>query len=146
MPRLLSALLLAALCGPAAADTIYKYVDADGHVTFTNVPRPGAKVLMLSPNGSSSRPRKKNASAGTSSDNAGIPAIDPGTQKQRDVGRRRILENELANERKALAQARTALQDAQQKTGTRPEQLQRFRDEVTDRERNIDALNKELGG
>ncbi|MFC3533486.1 DUF4124 domain-containing protein [Vogesella facilis] len=147
MPRHLTALLLAAFCGATHADTIYKFVDQDGHVTFTNVPRPGARAIMVSPNGGATPagPRKK-TSLSQPADNGNTPSIAPGVQKQRDAGRRRILETELANEHKALLLARTALTEAQQKAGSKPEQLQRLRDEVTDRERNIDALTRELGG
>ncbi len=147
MPRIVTALLLATLAAPACADAIYKYVDADGHVTFTNVPRAGAKLIMQSPGGGSSpaNPRKKASISQPQADSGGIPSIDSGTQKQRDQGRRRILETELANEHKALLIARGSLLEAQQKTGSKPEQLQRLRDEITDRERNISALKRELG-
>jgi len=147
MPRIVTSLLLASLAMPACADAIYKHVDADGHVTFTNVPRPGAKLIMLSPGSSApASPRKKTSISQPQADSGGIPSIDSSTQKQRDQGRRRILETELANEHKALLVARSTLQEAQQKTGSKPEQLQRLRDEITDRERNISALKRELGG
>lgn len=148
MPRYLTALLLAACCGATQADTIYKFVDPDGHVTFTNVPKPGAKAIMVSPSApaANSSPRRKTAATQPAASAPGMPSIDAGTQRQRDAGRRRILETELANERQALATARSTLQDALHKTGQKPEQLQRLRDEVTDRERNIDALTRELGG
>ncbi|MFC3626828.1 DUF4124 domain-containing protein [Vogesella amnigena] len=147
MPRIVTALLLATLAAPACADAIYKYVDADGHVTFTNVPRAGAKLIMQSPGSGSSpaNPRKKTSISQPQADSGGIPSIDSGTQKQRDQGRRRILETELANEHKALLIARGSLLEAQQKAGSKPEQLQRLRDEITDRERNISALKRELG-
>ncbi|KMJ50936.1 hypothetical protein ACG97_15850, partial [Vogesella sp. EB] len=74
-----------------------------------------------------------------------IPSVDSGTQRQRDAGRRRILQTELDNEQRALGEARQSLQDAGKKAGTTPAQLQRLRDAVTDRERNIAALKQELG-
>ncbi|WP_174873927.1 DUF4124 domain-containing protein [Vogesella oryzae] len=148
MPRYLTALLLATCCTTANADTIYKFVDKDGHVTFTNVPRVGANAIMVSPNGTtpSTSPRRKAALESQPPAAPGMPSIDAGTQRQRDVSRRRILETELANEHKALLIARGALLDAQQKNSSKPEQLLRLRDEVTDRERNIEALKRELGG
>ena len=75
-----------------------------------------------------------------------MPSVDAGTQRNRDEGRRRILQTELDNEQKALAEARAALAEAKRKPGSAPALLQRLQDAVTDRERNISALNQELGG
>ncbi|GHD71831.1 DUF4124 domain-containing protein [Vogesella fluminis] len=147
MPRLLFALLL--LCSAATAASaaaIYKYVDKDGHVTFTDVPLRGAHAIQLTPATTAVRPatpRSRNPRA--DSGPAHIPPVDSGTQRQRDAGRRRILQTELDNEQRALGEARQSLQDAGKKAGTPPAQLQRLRDAVTDRERNIAALKQELG-
>lgn len=150
MRRTLFALLLCSL-PLAQASTIYRYVDKDGHVTFTNMPQPGAQAISITPvnpdsgtRGSitprSNAPRPRSPAA-----NVAVPSVDAGTQRNRDEGRRRILQTELDNERKALGEARTALSEARRKPGTATAQLQRLQDAVTDRERNIDALNKELG-
>lgn len=151
MRRTLFALLLCSL-PLAQASTIYRYVDKDGHVTFTNMPQPGAQAISITPvnpdsgtRGSitprSNAPRPRSPAA----NNVAVPSVDAGTQRNRDEGRRRILQTELDNERKALGEARTALSEARRKPGTATAQLQRLQDAVTDRERNIDALNKELG-
>ncbi len=150
MRRFLSLLLLCSL-PQAQASTIYRYVDKDGHVTFTNMPQPGAQAISITPanpNGGtrgSITPRSNTPRQRTPAANVAVPSVDAGTQRNRDEGRRRILQTELDNEQKALSEARTALSEARRKPGTAAAQLQRLQDAVTDRERNIDALNKELG-
>lgn len=150
MRCLLLTLLLGCSLLTANASTIYRYVDRDGHVTFTNLPLPGAQAIMVTPantdgsTGSTPTPRQSKPRSPAASIN--VPAIDAGTQRNRDEGRRRILQTELDNEQKALAEARQALAEARRKPGTPAPQLQRLQDAVTDRERNVGALNQELGG
>lgn len=150
MRRTLFILLLCSL-PPTQASTIYRYVDKDGHVTFTNMPQPGAHAISITPANpdggtrGSITPRSNATRPRPPAANVAVPSVDAGTQRNRDEGRRRILQTELDNEQKALSDARTALNEARRKPGTTPAQLQRLQDAVTDRERNIDALNKELG-
>lgn len=139
------------LCsGIVHADTIYKYVDKNGHVTFTNIPMRGAKAILRTPSsmdssdsqpappqGRADRPASSNASPGSQ--------IDSGTQRNRDDNRRRILQSELDNEKKALAQVQQELDEYRKKPGANLAQIQKLQDAVTDRERNITALNQELG-
>lgn len=152
MRRLLPSLLLACSLLPASASTIYRYVDKDGHVTFTNMPQPGAQAIIVTPanpdTGSrgSVTPRPGSSRSRQTAANVDVPSVDAGTQRNRDEGRRRILQSELDNEQKALAEARAALAEAKRKPGAAPAQLQRLQDAVTDRERNISALTQELGG
>ncbi|WP_293764047.1 DUF4124 domain-containing protein [uncultured Aquitalea sp.] len=142
----------------AHADTVYKIVDENGNVTFTNVP-PGkasnAKAMKL-PQLSTYNGKVKGASAAKSAASSspdGYPSVAPGTQRQRDDGRRKILEQELANERKALADAQKAYTDgAATRNGDETrnyqkylDRVQKLKDAVTDRQKNIDALTKELG-
>jgi hypothetical protein len=151
MHRLLLPLILCCSATQAAASTIYRYVDRDGHVTFTNMPQPGAQAITITPanpdtQGSitpRSPPRSRAASPAAA--NVNVPSVDAGTQRNRDEGRRRILQTELENEQKALGEAKAALNEAKRKPGTNTAQLQRLQDAVTDRERNIEALSKELG-
>ena len=46
--RGLSALCLLALCGAAAAATLYRWVDAQGVVHYSDTPQPGAETLNIS--------------------------------------------------------------------------------------------------
>ncbi|MDN0084468.1 DUF4124 domain-containing protein [Crenobacter sp. SG2305] len=150
MKRLLALTALLATCVHAAP--VYKYVDQSGNVTYTNVPVPGAQQIKLPPLQSDSprptplRPRSTSGNAAS-----GAVQIAPSTQKQRDAGRRQILEQELSNERKALTDARQALADGQAvRNGNErnyakyQERIQKLQDAVTEREKNIQALQQEL--
>ena len=101
-----AALLLTAtfLALPATAE-IYKYVDENGRITYTNVPKKGAKKLDLDP-----------ATAAKSRGNAGpasFPKVDNQTQKKRDDQRKQILQEELATEEKSLADSKIALKEGE---------------------------------
>ena len=86
-----------------------------------------------------------------------FPKVDENTQRSRDTDRRRILENELAEEQKNLEQAKKVL--AEQETMILPserikggavsggeveERVQPYKDKVALHERNIEAIQKEL--
>jgi len=82
---------------------------------------------------------------------AGFPKVDPATQKSRDGARRRILEEELSTEEKALVQAKAELTEQEGiRTGDERnyqrvlDRLQQYKDEVERHEKNITALKKEL--
>ena len=46
MMRLATALVLAALAAPAGANTLYKSIDANGTVTFSDLPPPPGSQLL----------------------------------------------------------------------------------------------------
>lgn len=117
-------LILGLLSATAAYGEIYKHVDSQGRVTYSNVPIKGAIKLNLEPLTTVPAPRAK-ASTPTPAD---FPKVDGDTQKKRDDSRRKILEDELAAEEKLLADA--------SKTGAK--------DEIDLHERNVAALKKEL--
>ena len=91
---------------------IYKYVDENGRVTYSNVPSKGAKKLDLDPLTSVPAPKPRLRSdapaAAASSTPADFPKVDADTQKKRDTTRRGILEEELRSEEKMLEEARRA--------------------------------------
>lgn len=140
-PLVLLPLLLIAL--PASAE-IYKFVDENGRVTYTNIPKKGATKLDVG-GGNGTRNR---ANAGPSS----FPKVDSQTQKKRDDMRKEILDDELAAEQKALADAQKALKDGEAtRLGDEAKNYQRYldrvqklKDNVALHERNIAALKKEL--
>jgi hypothetical protein len=144
MTRKLWVGLLVCFAVPAYAD-IYKCVDADGHVTYSNIDTRGCKRLNLEPTStstpaSSSPARQKSSATPTPGD---FPRVDPLTQKARDSDRRVILDQELASEKAALQQARQEL--ATQEAGNKgSDKLQAYRDRVSQHERNVDALTREL--
>ena len=96
--------LLALAALPAHAD-IYKCADADGHVTYSNVPTKSCKKLNLEP--VNTAPAAKAATKTPTP--AAFPKIDDNTQKARDTDRRRILESELSAEQRNLEQAKKDL-------------------------------------
>ena len=155
MKYLLVTLLLSALvCLPAHAE-IYKYVDANGNVTFTDVPRKGeraAKIydLPARPLDEAARPkavRKRPAEYGP----ANFPRINPATQRKRDDLRMKILNDELARERKELTEGRLSLAQAQHPLpGEQPTsplflaRLKKLQDAVARHQQNISAIRQEI--
>lgn len=142
-PRIFWLAALLALAFPAGAE-IYKFVDENGRVTYTNIPKKGAKKLDV---GGADAARNR-ANAGPSS----FPKVDSQTQKKRDDMRKQILEDEMATEQKALADAHKALKEGEaarlpDETNNPQKYLERvkkLRSNVTRHEQNIDALKKEL--
>jgi len=148
MTRKLLAGLLVCAAMPVWAN-IYKCVDADGRVTYSNIDTKGCKKLDIEGEPSASPApavRSKAASAPTPGD---FPKVDQATQKARDSDRKTILEQELASEKSALQQSRQELlaQEANGKAaadGKGGDRLQPYRDRVSQHERNVDAISREL--
>lgn len=141
--------LVLVLAAPARADT-FKCIDANGRATYTNmkdeIKGKNCTVVMRE---ISVVPAARSAAANPSP--AGFPKVDPATQKSRDGARRRILEEELVGEEKALAQAKTELTEQESiRTGGEKnyqrvlDRLQKYKDEVDRHEKNVEALKKEL--
>ena len=174
-----------------AQATIYKHVDDSGRVTYTNRPMKGAIVLDLEPlstlPGLSAQAGGPKSAAKSQEKFAVKPAVaivtprglpntiasvDRETQKGRDDVRRRILEDELSQEEKSLAEVRKSLLQeqqnpsliaggrvAQQATDPTPAQQAEMRAAIdrasgrirglqstaAEHEKNIEALKKELG-
>ena len=144
-----------ALAAPAWADT-FKCVDANGRPTYTNMKEEtkgkNCSVVMREISVVPAGPAIPAARAPASNPSpAGFPKVDPATQKSRDGARRRILEDELSGEEKALADAKTELTKQEGiRTGDEKnyqrvlDRLQKYKDEVERHENNIAALKKEL--
>jgi hypothetical protein len=189
---------VAVILAPALAlaqSTIYKHVDESGRVTYSNRPMKGAVVVDLEPlstipafvppGAAEKAPAKAPEKPATKTAVApavavvtpkGLPnavaSVDRDTQKERDVVRRRILDDELAREEKSLAQVRksilqeqqnptlvAAVRVAQQATDPTPAQQAEMRAAIdkasgrirglqataAEHEKNIEAIKKELG-
>ncbi|MBE0625122.1 MAG: DUF4124 domain-containing protein [Burkholderiales bacterium] len=148
----LAAPLTCALVAPAWGDT-YKCLDANGRATYTNM-KEEAKgknctvvVREISVVPAIRTPRADKATPTPE----GFPKVDPATQKNRDDGRRRILEEELSGEEKALVQAKAELAEQESiRSGDEKnyqrvlDRLQPYKDKVERHEKNIAALKKEL--
>lgn len=171
---------------------IYKHVDENGRVTYTNRPMKGAVVMDLEPlsmiPGSAGPAITPEKSSAKSPERLAVKpsvavvtprtmpttlaSIDRETQKGRDDVRRRILDDELAQEEKSLAALRKSLLEerqnptliaavrvAQQAADPTPVQQAEMRANierasgrirglqatVSEHEKNIEALKKELG-
>lgn len=143
--------LCCALAAPAWGDT-FKCLDANGRATYTNMKEEtkgkNCTVVMRE---ISVVPATPPRAAGATPSPAGFPKVDAATQKGRDDARRRILQDELSGEEKALAQAKVELteQESIRTGGERNYQrvldrLQKYKDEVERHEKNVAALKKEL--
>lgn len=153
------------LCPILVHAEIYKRVDENGHITYSNVPLKGATRLNLDPyapsrpaaspnNSGSSKP----ASTAKSPSPSGFPKVDSQTQNQRDDKRKTILSEELANEKKALDDAKKALEEGKatpevykgangktfRNVAKYDEKVKQLEEDVQAHERNIELLEKEL--
>lgn len=142
-----------ALAAPAWGDT-YKCIDANGRATYTNMKDEtkgkNCTVVMREISVVPATPPQRPAAASPSP--PGFPKVDQATQKDRDGARRRILEEELRGEEKALAQAKAELTEQEGiRTGDEKnyqrvlDRLQKYKDQVERHEKNVVALKKELG-
>src|SRR5574343_1692553 len=151
MTRRLAALLISTLALPASAQTIYKCVDSAGGTLISNsrVDKnckaivTGAENAMPAPPQPAARALRPPGAAANPTP-AGFPKVEEGAQKARDNDRRHILEQEMAGEQRSLDQAKKDLAD-QQAVGTVGDRLAPYRDRVAQHERNIQAIQKELG-
>lgn len=146
-------LLVATSClviGMPVRAEIYKFVDDNGFVTYTNMPRPGVKAQVVIPDtlsGSTSKgltstsPPKSTRSNKQISTPGYFPRVDTGTQRKRDDMRRQLLEEEMSGERRNLAAAQAAFSAGSRRPGA---DLKSLMDSVRLHEKNIEMLTKEL--
>lgn len=138
-------------CAAAAADAeMWKCVDADGNSQYTNLRADikvlkGCKPLNLEPLNTAPAQRAPQQKP------ANFPSVDSDTQKQRDAGRRKILEQEMAQEQQQLDVAKKQLTEQQEirlgneKNFARVEErLKPFEGRVKLHESNIESLKREL--
>jgi hypothetical protein len=140
--------------GGALAD-IWECVDESGNKRFTNIKSEakGCKQLSVAVPNTVPAPAAKPATPGKAAESPkSFPKVDSDTQKQRDNDRRRILDQELANEQKLLEAARKELaeQEATRLGSERNyqrvlERLEPYKRKVKLHEDNIANLKRELG-
>lgn len=155
MTRLTFALLLASLALPVTAQTIYKCTDAGGGTLISNTKvDKNCKAVVSSPESSMPAPKARSASSGAAANPspAGFPRVQEDTQKARDTDRRRILEQELAGEQRNLDLAKKELSEQESIRGgdekaypKASDRLVPYKERVAQHERNIQAVQKELG-
>ncbi len=145
---------------------IYKVIDAQGHVTYTNVKVKGALKTDIEPADTSfggdrpaSAPAAKKPATTKTATPGSFPKVDSETQNQRDDKRKEVLKSELEGEKKALEEAKKALAEGE----SNPEvfktaegktfrnvpkfeaKIRTLQSEVDAHQRNIELLNKEIG-
>jgi hypothetical protein len=144
-------LLCLILAAPAQAE-IYKYVDENGQVTFTDVYRKGAKRIDL-PGAPTQLPvgGKTPRRASYNPSPADFPRIDAGTQKRRDDVRRQVLQDEIEGERRNAEEARRQLALGERlQPGERAadasyrNRVNKLRASVQQHEQNIVSIQREL--
>ncbi|HQO16134.1 MAG TPA: DUF4124 domain-containing protein [Methylotenera sp.] len=144
---------------------IYKHVDADGRITYSNIKSKGATRLDIDPDANViknerarsniNRANNNNNRAATPSD---FPKVDKQTQSNRDSKRQEILQNELEGEKAALAQAKKAYAEGEanpemvhhadgktfRNVAKFQEKMKSLQADVDGHENNIKLLEKEL--
>ena len=146
---------------------IYKRVDADGRITYSNIKTKGATRLEFDPDANTivnDRPKSTSKSSSSSTDNKhtptpeGFPKVDKQTQNQRDGKRQEILQNELDSEKAALEEAKKAYAEGEAKPEIYKtangaimrnvpkfqEKMKSLQDDVDSHENNIKLLQKEI--
>ena len=146
-----SFLLCLVLAAPVQAE-IYKYVDENGQVTFTDVYKKGAKRIEL-PGAPTQLPAGEKAPrrASFNPSPADFPRIDAGTQKRRDDIRRQVLQDEISGERRNADEARRQLvlgerlQPGERATDTSYiNRVKKLRATVQQHEQNVTSIQREL--
>ena len=155
MRSIVRSLILAGLLMASAAvrGEIYECLEPSGAKLFTSDPKEarakGCKAMNLGPPNtvSSTKPQGKTPPP------PNFPKVDQDTQKQRDNDRRKLLDQELANEEKLLAQAKKELAEQESiRLGSEVNyqrvlnRLEPYKKNVALHENNVANLKRELGG
>jgi hypothetical protein len=167
VPALAIAATLAAPSAARAQSTVYKCVDEQGRIEFTDTTRRGCKALDLpglipapprrpavpapQQQGSPAPQQGARAPAAQPPTPANFPRVDTSAQKVRDDDRRDILNDELRSEEKRLAELRRDFNngDPERQGNERnyakyQERVAQMRDDLNRTERNIEALKREI--
>lgn len=145
MKKLLLCLLTSLSLGFSALaySEIYKQVDENGRVTYSNTKTKGATRLEIDPevnNVKSQRPTQPSARTATPGD---FPRVDKQTQTVRDDKRKGILQSELEAEKEALAAAKVAYTEGE----SNPEVYQRKNaNGTTSTFRNVPKFEEKMRG
>jgi hypothetical protein len=137
----------------SAQAEIYKRVDDEGHVTYSSAPIKGGKKLHLEPLPTMPAPPRSR-----SNENSSDFRVNSDTQNRRDDTRRKILDDELATEQKALEDSRQKLKEGQENpevskgangqtfrnVSKYEEKVGALQEDVNAHEKNIEALKTEL--
>lgn len=141
-------LILAAFAAEVASAEMWKCADQNGNTRYTNVKADakGCNALNLDPiNTAPATPVRAQQKP------ANFPSVDNDTQRQRDAGRRKILEQELTQEQQQLAVAKKQLAEekgvrlgSERNYARVEERLKPYEDRVKLHENNVESLRKEI--
>lgn len=148
------------LSNTAAAQTpVYKCVDAEGRVEFTDSNRRGCKPLDLgylppaAPRASAPIPavRPSSPPPAASVSPASFPRVDSAQQRERDNDRREILHDELRSEEKKLADLKREFNNGEPERQGNERNYQKYLDRVAElkagiarKEADVAAIKREL--
>ena len=151
-----------ALCHNAYAE-IYKRVDEDGRVTYSNTKTKGAVRLELDPDANTiTNDHPKPSANKRTATPEGFPKVNKQTQNERDDKRKEILQSELEAEKTALADAKKAYAEGESNpevyqkknaNGTTStfrnvpkfeEKMKSLQADIDSHQKNIELLQKEL--
>lgn len=133
---ILSALILLGNLPKAIAGTdIYKHVDKDGNITFTNRPISNAQKFSIA-----------SYSRNTEGLHPNSPRVKDTIQKERDTMRRQILKKELVAEENLFIDTQNFLEQISNphESNTHQEKAVQLRNKLFLHQRNIYALRIEL--
>lgn len=130
-------ILLSSLSHAIAGTDIYKHVDKDGNITFTNRRINNAQKVSIA---SFSRNTEQSGSP------LQAPRVKDTTQKERDTMRRQILEKELIAEEKLFSDTQSSLLQIgnHAESSRHQEKIVQLKNKLFSHQRNIAALKKEL--
>jgi Domain of unknown function (DUF4124) len=147
-------LLACALTVPQVWGETCKYVDKDGHVTYSNAPVVNARkvsCIQAAPPSSTDKPNEPGKPSEGKTQDAGKPHADLPLQTKSNDERRRILEEELVQEQEALGKARSTLAEQETiRSGDERnyarvlERLKPFQDAIVSHEQRIKSIKQEL--
>jgi hypothetical protein len=155
--------LALALAVPASAQSVvYRCVDKEGRVLYTDTNAGNCKVVDAIVSGAISSPAPTRAPAvgmrqgasrpaAAATSPAAFPRVDNATQRARDDDRRAILDEELRAEEKKLADLKLVFNNGEpERQGNErnyakyQERVARMRDDIGRAEKNIEALKREI--
>jgi len=132
---------------------IYKSIDAEGRITYSNMPSKGASKLEMDAPSAGTPGKTERAPSTRTPTPANFPRVDSQSQTRMDDKRKQILESELDTEQKALVDAKRAYADGVPKldpsgksdpNGKPNEALKKLQTDVDLHEENVRLLQKEL--
>ena len=164
VPRLAGIAMALALALPASAQSVvYRCVDKEGRVLYTDTNAGNCKVVdsiisgAISAPPASSRPPASGMRQGgarttaPAASPANFPRVDNATQRARDDDRREILNEELRAEEKKLADLKLVFNNGEpERQGNErnyakyQERVARMREDIGRAEKNIEALKREI--